>query len=94
MRELNAQEVNAVSGGFIFSLIGKSIGSAIGGIVDMGTAAGGLKTDATSAAATLGKGIGNLLDLNIIGAISNIGRGIVGIVEFGIDAINQSKNKS
>ncbi|MEB7539702.1 hypothetical protein NGC37_15470 [Pantoea anthophila] len=93
MRELNITEVEAVSGAGIFADIGKAIGSAIGGIVDLGTSAVGKSTDATSPAARLGSGIGSLLELNIIGAISDIGAGIVGIVEFGIDLITQFKNK-
>lgn len=91
MRELNTTEVAAVSGAGFFADIGKAIGSAIGGIVDLGTAAGGLTTDATTPAGTLGTGIGNLFELNIVGAITNIGNGIVGIVKFGIDAIAQTK---
>jgi len=93
MRELNVQEVSEVSGAGFFSDLGKSIGAAIGGIIDQGTAAGGLKTDATSAASKLGFGIGSLLEVDIVSAINNIGGGIVDIVQFGIDAINQISAK-
>lgn len=94
MRELNTQEVAAVSGAGFFADLGKSIGMAIGNIVDSGTAVGGLTTDATTPAGMLGSGIGSLLELNFVTAISNIGGGIVGIVNFGIDAIAQIKNKN
>ena len=94
MRELNTQEVEVVSGAGFFSDLGKSIGAAIGNIVDSGTAVGGLTTDATTPAGQLGSGIGSLLELDFVTAISNIGSGIVGIVNFGIDAISQLKNKS
>jgi hypothetical protein len=94
MRELNSQEVDVVSGAGFFADLGKSIGAAIGGVVDLGTSAGGLTTDATSAAGTLGSGIGSILELDFISAITNIGSGIVGIVNFGISAISQIKNKS
>ncbi|MEZ3500825.1 hypothetical protein [Pantoea sp. KPR_PJ] len=88
-RELNASEIAQVSGaGFVAELAG-TIGGAIGSVVDAGTALGGLKTDATSAATTLGKGIGSLLEFNLSGAISQIGSGLIGIVNFGIDAISQ-----
>lgn len=89
MRELNTVEVADVSGAGFFSDLGKSIGKAIGGIVDQGTAAGGLTTNASTAAETLGSGIGSLLELDFVSAISNIGSGVVGIVNFGIDAISQ-----
>ncbi len=89
MRELNTQEVEAVSGAGFFADLGKSIGSAIGGIVDLGTSAGGLTTDATTAGGTLGSGIGSILELDIVSAISNIGSGIVGIINVGISAISQ-----
>ncbi|MEI2266033.1 hypothetical protein [Erwinia sp. CGal63] len=94
MRELNVNEVSVVSGAGFFSDLGKSIGTAIGSIVDQGTEAGGLTTDATSAGGTLGFGIGSLLDRDFVTAISNIGSGIVGIVKFGISAINQIKEKN
>lgn len=93
MRELNTKEIVTVSGAGFFSDLGKKIGSAIGGIVDQGTSIGGLKTDASSAGATLGSGIGSIFDFDIINAISDIGSGVVGIVNFGIDAIGQIKAK-
>lgn len=93
MRELNSVEIENVSGAGFFADLGKSIGSAIGSIVDLGTGAGGLDTDATSAAAKLGSGIGSIFELDLVNAISNIGGGIVSIVEFGIDAVAQIKAK-
>ncbi len=94
MRELEIQEIDAVSGAGYLSDLGESIGKAIGSIIDGGTALGGLNTDATSGAAQLGLGIGNLLELDFVNAISNIGNGIVAIVKFGIDAVSQSANKA
>ncbi|MGV3344318.1 hypothetical protein ACGVWS_00760 [Enterobacteriaceae bacterium LUAb1] len=89
MKELNSLEIEQVSGAGIFADIGGGIGGAIGSIVDAGTSLGGLNTNAHAAAETLGKGIGNIFELNVFGAISNIGAGVVGIVGFGIDAIAQ-----
>ncbi|WP_158780412.1 hypothetical protein [Pantoea sp. BAV 3049] len=94
MRELNSIEIENVSGAGFFADLGKSIGSAIGSIVDLGTGAGGLNTDATTAAEKLGSGIGSLFELDFVSAISNIGAGIVNIVEFGIDAVAQIKAKN
>lgn len=91
IKELSASEIEQVSGAGIFSDLAGSIGGAIGGIVDAGTALGGLHTDATTPAVTLGKGIGSIFEWNPIGAISQIGAGIVGIVGFGIDAASQTK---
>lgn len=92
MRELKAQEMADVTGAGFFADLGRSIGTAIGGIVDQGTSAGGLKTNAAAAGGTLGSGIGSIFEFDITSAINNIGSGIVGIVGFGIDAITQIKN--
>lgn len=89
MKELNTAEVNEVSGAGFIANIFSSIGGTIGGIVDSGAALGGLSTDAKSSATKLGAGIGKLFELNFMGAISDIGGGIAGIVGFGIDAISQ-----
>lgn len=93
MKELNSKEIEQVSGAGIFADLAGGIGGAIGAIVDAGTALGGLNTNATAPATTLGKGIGSIFELNILGAISQIGSGIVGIVGFGIDAVGQIRNK-
>lgn len=92
-RELTSSEIEQVSGAGIFADLAGQIGAAIGDVVDSATAVCGLNTDATTPATTLGKGVGSLLELNIVGAISQIGNGIVGIVNFGIDAISQIKAK-
>ncbi|RPE01540.1 hypothetical protein BBB56_09670 [Candidatus Pantoea deserta] len=92
-RELNATEIAQVSGAGLFTDLGGAIAGAIGSIVDAGTSLGGLKTDATTAATNLGKGIGSLLELNFLNAVSQIGSGIIGIVGFGIDAISQITGK-
>mgnify|MGYP005981444427 FL=1 len=89
IKELSEVEIEQVSGAGIIADIGGAIGGAIGGIVDASTALGGLDTNATAPAATLGQGIGSILELNPVGAISQIGSGVVGIVGFGIDAISQ-----
>ena len=91
MRQLNDREIEQVAGGFfgIFDKIGGTIGGAIGNIVDKGTALGGLVTNAEAAGKLLGSGIGKILDLDLAGAISNIGEGVVSIVDNGISAIKQ-----
>ncbi|MEW5290713.1 hypothetical protein ABW286_16255 [Erwinia papayae] len=93
MRELISTEIQSVSGAGTFADIGAAIGSAIGNIVDQGTALGGLVTDATTAAKTLGSGIGSLLELDIVSAITNIGSGVIGIVNFGLSIFSQ-QNKN
>lgn len=93
IKELNALEIQQVSGAGMFSDLAGAIGGAIGKIVDGGTAIGGLHTNATDPATNLGKGIGSIFDLNFVDAISQIGTGIIGIVNFGIDAVSQIKNK-
>lgn len=92
IKELNSLEIEQVSGAGIFADLAGGIGGAIGSIVDAGTSLGGLHTDAKTPAAALGKGIGSIFELNPIGAISQIGSGVVGIVGFGIDAISQIKS--
>ncbi len=101
MRTLTHQEMTTVAGGGVFGNIGTSIGGAIGNIVDLGTSLFGLSTDASHPAAKLGEGIGLIADSilnpgNIPAAILDVGEGIVGIVGFGIDAIQQigAKNAS
>jgi hypothetical protein len=92
MRELNEKEMAQASGGVgvtVFNDIGANIGSSIGGFVDKGCALFGLETHATEVGALLGTGIGKLIGLDITGAIKDIGDGIVGIVEFGLDALKQ-----
>lgn len=91
MRQLNDKEMEQISGGLfgIFDDLGGKIGAAIGGIVDKGTALGGLVTNATEAGTLLGTGLGKLLELNFTGAISDIGNGVVSIVDNGISAIKQ-----
>ncbi|YCH30103.1 bacteriocin [Erwinia sp. PK3-005] len=91
MRQLNDKEMEQVSGGLfgMFDKLGGNIGSAIGKIIDKGTSLGGLVTNATEAGTLLGAGIGKLLDLNVTGAITDIGSGVVSIVSNGISAIKQ-----
>lgn len=91
MRQLNEKEMEQISGGLfgIFDNLGTKLGAAIGGIVDKGTALGGIVTNATEAGTLLGSGIGKLLELNLTGAVTDIGNGIVSIVDNGISAIKQ-----
>ncbi|AFC86820.1 hypothetical protein [Frateuria aurantia] len=94
MRTLTHDEMTSVAGGGVFGDIGSAIGGAIGNVVDLGTTLLGLSTDATGPAAKLGEGIGLIADSvlnpgNIPAAILDVGEGIVGIVGFGIDAIQQ-----
>lgn len=92
MRELNNTEITAVSGSGALADMGKVIGSAIGGVVDMGTSLGGLTTNAATPAGELGYGLGGLIEMNFLDAFTNIGSGLFGFVKFGIDAIYQFKN--
>lgn len=73
MRELNKNEVSAVSGGLIFDRIGEALGKAIGSAVSSAV---------TDAAGMLGKGIGCIFELNVIGAVQNMSQGIRGIVDW------------
>lgn len=92
IKELNSLEIEKISGAGVFSDFSGGIGRATGSIVDAGTLLGGLQTDAKTSATTLGQGIGSIFELNPIGALSQIGTGVVGIVGFGIDAVSQIKN--
>ncbi|WP_157130163.1 hypothetical protein [Pantoea alhagi] len=56
---------------------------------EMEQISGSLVTNATEAGALLGAGIGKLLDLNVTGAITGIGNGVVSIVDNGSSAIKQ-----
>ncbi|AUX94871.1 hypothetical protein [Mixta gaviniae] len=89
MRQLNDKEMEQVAGCGILDEIGTNIGAAIGGVVDKGAALGGITLNASAAAGLLGSGIGKLLSLNLLGAIEDIGNGVVGIVENGLSAIKQ-----
>lgn len=91
MRQLNDKEMEQIAGGLfgMFDKLGTNIGAIIGGIVDKGASLGGLVTNATEAGTLLGSGIGKLLDLNFTGAISDIGNGVVSIVDNGLSAIKQ-----
>lgn len=82
-----------MSGAGIFADLGSTIGGAIGRILDRGTAAGGLTTDAKTAGSILGSGIGSIFELDIVSAVRNISSGISAIVNFGISAISQIRAK-
>lgn len=91
MRQLNNKEMEQISGGCfgILDKIGTSIGSAIGNLVDRATAMGGLVTNATEAGTLIGSGIGKILEFNISGAFSDIGSGVLGIVDSSLSVIKQ-----
>lgn len=91
MRQLNNKEMEQISGGCfgIFDKIGTSIGAAIGNFVDRITAVGGLVTNATEAGTLIGSGVGKILELNISGAISDIGGGVVSIIDSSLSVIKQ-----
>ncbi|URN97928.1 hypothetical protein NB069_14715 [Leclercia adecarboxylata] len=93
MREINPQEMADVTGSGIFSNVLGQIGKVVGGLVDAGTSLGGFKTDATTPATMMGKGIGSIVEFNIFTGIYQIGSSVVGMVGFGIDAISQIANK-
>lgn len=94
MRDLNNHEVEAVSGGWILSDIGASIGYAIGTIIDRGATAGGLKTTAKNSFQEIGSGIGKILELNISGAITDIGKGVSDALKNTVEVIEGIKNSS
>ena len=86
MKELTKSELNEVNGGLlglglVFGGIGAALGTAIGGIVDAGTAAGGYKTNFKQSGALLGGGIGAAVGLSPILATTGIGMGVVSIVD-------------
>lgn len=88
MRELNNNEIASVAGAGLFSDIGKGIGFLVGSVIDQGASAGGLTTSSVDAVSQLGGGIGKILELNVSGAINDIGAGLVGLVKYGIDSVN------
>ena len=94
MRELTNNEIAAVAGAGLFSDIGKGIGFLIGSVIDQGASAGGLTTSSVDAVSQLGGGIGKILELNISGAINDIGAGVVGLVKYGIGSINSLKSST
>lgn len=86
MKELTKNELNEVNGGLlglglVFGGVGAALGTAIGGIVDAGTAAGGYKTNFKQSGALLGGGIGAAVGLSPILATTGIGMGVVSIVD-------------
>lgn len=91
MRQLNDSELEQISGGLfgLFGKIGATIGASVGSIVDRGAAVAGVVTNATEAGTLIGSGIGKMLELNIGGAISDIGGGVVSLVDNSINAIKQ-----
>lgn len=85
MKELTTLEMNEVNGGLlglglVFGGIGATMGTAIGGIVDAGCAAGGYKTNFKVSGAMLGGGIGAAVGLSTILATAGIGFGVTSIV--------------
>lgn len=86
MKELTTQEMNEVNGGLlglglVFGGVGAAMGTAIGGIVDAGCAAGGYQTNFKASGAMLGGGIGAAVGLSPILATAGIGFGVTGIVD-------------
>ncbi|MFD1804609.1 hypothetical protein ACFSFZ_20785 [Mixta tenebrionis] len=94
MKELTNTEIAHVSGAGIISDFAKSIGVAIGSIVDNALKDRGLQSSAEESAGLLASGIGRILELNVFGAISEMGAGIVGIVNNSIDVIRQHKGQA
>ncbi|MFU9137039.1 hypothetical protein [Erwinia tasmaniensis] len=83
MRELNNNEVSAVSGGLIFDRFGEALGKAIGSAVSSAVA---------DSAGMLGKGIGCIFELNVIGALQNMSQGIRGIVNWATGSTENTGN--
>ena|GEM_PF-973270 len=94
MRDLNAHEVQCVSGGWVFADIGSGLGYIVGSIIDLGATAGGLKTTAKSSFQEIGSGIGKMLELNLSGAINDIGKGVSDTLKCGVKVIDDIRGSS
>lgn len=80
MRELNSMEIAEVSGAGVIATITSGIGSTLGGLADSVASIFGLTTTFSSAAQTLGNGIGQVIELNFTEGKSNISSGISGLI--------------
>ncbi|MCX8962400.1 hypothetical protein EHW64_14975 [Erwinia psidii] len=90
MRKLNSVEIESVSGAWIFSDIGSSLGFVVGSIINKGASDGGITIDSTTASAQIGSGLGKIIELNLSGAISDLGKGIVGWLAIASSAKDQA----
>ncbi|KIS43130.1 hypothetical protein [Kosakonia radicincitans] len=79
MRELNTQEIAAVSGASLAS-VGGFLGFQAGNVVDFLTSKIGLSTNFGSYTSQIGTGIGQLCSLNFTDAKANIANGYNGLV--------------
>ncbi|AXF78217.1 hypothetical protein LU631_04660 [Erwinia tracheiphila] len=89
MRELNNVEIESVSGAWLFADIGAAIGYGVGALINKGASKGGVTIDTTTASSQIGSGIGKIVELNLSGAVSDIGKGIVGLASALTGAKNQ-----
>ncbi|QJT83247.1 hypothetical protein [Kosakonia sp. MUSA4] len=86
MRELNTQEIAAVSGASLAS-IGSFLGFQAGNLADYLTSKIGLSTNFGSYTSQIGTGIGQLLSLNFTDAKANIANGCNGLTSALITAV-------
>ncbi|APG20526.1 hypothetical protein Y71_00425 [Kosakonia radicincitans DSM 16656] len=86
MRELNTQEIAAVSGASLAS-IGSFLGFQAGNLADFITSKIGLSTNFGSYTSQIGTGIGQLFSLNFTDAKANITNGYNGLVSAIITAV-------
>ncbi|MDD7996785.1 hypothetical protein [Kosakonia radicincitans] len=86
MRELNTQEIAAVSGASLAS-IGSFLGFQAGNLADFITSKIGLSTNFGSYTSQIGTGIGQLFSLNFTDTKANITNGYNGLVSAIITAV-------
>lgn len=90
MRELKSTEIESVAGAWLFADIGSAIGFVAGSLINSGASSAGVTIDSTSASQQIGSGIGKILELNLSGALSDLGKGIVGLITVGADVVSQA----
>ncbi|WP_158781214.1 hypothetical protein [Pantoea sp. BAV 3049] len=90
MRELNNTEIESVAGAWLFADIGSAIGFIAGSLINSGASSGGVTIDSTTASQQIGSGIGKILELNLSGALSDLGQGVVGLIKVASDAVSQA----
>lgn len=79
MRELNTQEIAAVSGANLAS-IGGFLGKQAGNLANLLSSAVGLKIDFSGYAGQIGTGLGQLISFNFTDGKANIAKGYSGLI--------------
>lgn len=93
MKELNPQEMEMVSAAGFFANMGGTIGKFVGGLVDAGASWGGITTNVSKVASTMGTGIGSIIEFNFINGVLQIGSAVIGMLGTGVDVIKQVATK-